>query len=88
MNQYFMSVDLVACGWRFFITNPRAVVLSVWMGVGGCGWPISSAVVRAGIAWREFMYRAPISASAADDMTALMIWAIFNMAPLSGGFGE
>ena len=68
--------------------NPRAVVLSVWMGVGGCGWPISSAVVCAGIAWREFMYRAPILASSADDMTALMIWAIFIIALLFAGFGE
>ena len=80
-----MSVDLVARGVRFFITKPRAVMLSVQIGVGGCTWPISSAVVRTGMSCRELMNRAPISASAADDTTELMIWAMFNTAPLFFG---
>ena len=31
------------------------------------------------------MYNAPISASAAEDITLLMIFATFRMAPLLGG---
>ena len=68
-----MSADFVAFGWRFLLTKPRAVVLSVWIGVGGCTCPNSSTVTPAGIACR------------AEDMTFLMIWAIFNTAPLSVG---
>ncbi len=37
------------------------------------------------MASQQFMYRAPISASAADDITALMIFAIVRTAPLFGG---
>ena len=37
-----MSVDFVALGFRFLVTNPCAVVLSVWTGVGGCLCPLSS----------------------------------------------
>ena len=70
---------------RFFITKPRAVVLSVWIGVGGCTWPISSAVILAGMACLELMKSAPISASAADDTTDLMICAIFSTALLFFG---
>ena len=69
MNQCFMSVDLVDFGWRFFVTNPNAVVLSVWIEVGGCLWPVSSTVVSAGIACGEFIYSAPISTSAAEVIT-------------------
>ena len=72
MNQCFVSVDLVAFGWRFFVTNTSDVVLSVWVGVGGCLWPISSTVVRAGIDFRELIYSAPVSASAAEVITFLL----------------
>ena len=71
MNQCYISVGLVAFGWSFFATNPNSVVLSVWIGVGGCLWPISSTVVRAGIAYRELIYSAPISASADEVITFL-----------------
>ncbi len=37
------------------------------------------------MASQQFMYRAPISASAADDIMALMICAIVRTAPLFGG---
>ena len=46
-------------------------MLYVWIGVGGCLWPISSTVVRAGIAYRELIYSAPISASADEVITFL-----------------
>ena len=55
------------------------------MGVGGCTCSNSSTVTLAGMACRELMKRAPISASAAEDITFLMIYATFNTAPLSVG---
>ena len=86
MNQCFMSVDLVAFVWRFFVTNPNAVVLSVWVGIGGCLWPIPSAVVRAGIACCELIYSAPISASADEVITFFIICTMVKAAPLFSGF--
>ena len=66
MNQCFMSVDWVAFVWRFFVTNPSAVVLSVWIGVDGCLWTIYSTAIRGGITCRKLIYSAPISASGAE----------------------
>ena len=45
-------------------------------------WCVSSAVVHAVMACREFMNRDPISVSAADDTTDLLIWGMFNTSPL------
>ena len=86
MNHCFMSIDLVAFGWIVFVTNPNTVVLSVWIGVGGCLWPISSTVVIAGISCHELIYSAPISASSAEVITFFMICAMVNTAPLFDGF--
>ena len=61
------------------------MVLSVCIGVGGYGCPRNSSTCRAGIASQQLMNNAPTSASAADDMTALMICDIVLMAPLLGG---
>ena len=61
-----MSVDFVALGFKFFVTNPNAVVLSVCTGVGGCGCPICSSRALIGIASWVLMRSAPISAAAAD----------------------
>ena len=62
-------------------------MLSVCIGVLGCGCPISSNVIRIGTASLALMYRAPSSASAADVMTALMICTIVRTDPLLGGNG-
>ena len=67
------------------LTMPSAVVLSVYIGVGGCLCPISSSVVLAGTAFLQLMKSAHSSASAADDMTALTILDIVVTAPLFGG---
>ena len=83
-----MSVDLVRLGWRFLETKPSAVVLSVMIGVGGWVCPNSSRSVLAGMACLELRNNAPISASAAEDMTLLMIWAMLWKAPLFGGHSE
>ena len=88
MNQCCIYVLLVAFGCRFFVTNTRAVVLSVCIGIGGCLCPIYSTVFLDGMAWRELTKSAPISASAAEVITFLMIWAMLSTAPLFGGFSE
>ena len=47
----------------------------------------NSTVWCAGTASRQSMYRASSLASAAEDMTVLMIWAIVRTAPLFWGRG-
>ena len=59
------------------------MVLSVWIGVGGCLWPISSRSLLTGMACLEFKKRAQILASAAEIMTLFMILAVLSTAPLS-----
>ena len=53
--------------------------------MGGCLCPIISNACRAGIDSRQSMNRDPRSDSAAEDMTALMIWEIVTTAPLFDG---
>ena len=60
--------------------NPNDVVLSVWIGVSGCLWNISSTVIHAGIACIELIYSSPIFSSASEIVTFLMIGAIFKTA--------
>ena len=67
------------------LTTPSAVVLSVWMGVTGCFHPISVNVRRIGTSSFAVTQRAPSSASAADDMTNLMICAIVRTGPFHFG---
>ena len=62
--------------------------LSVWMGVLPRGWPILISVFRAGMASCVLRNIAPISISAALDITALMSWAMLSTAPLFDGIGE
>ena len=80
-----MSMALVYRRAMLLLTAPRAMVLLVCMGIGGCRYPITMRVWRSGMVLRKFKYRAPRSALAADDMTALMIWATVRTAPLLGG---
>ncbi len=83
---------------RFAITQPvkshvhclRAFGLDflinyVWIGVRGCGCPISVSICRRYTASFALMKIAPNSASAADDITALIIVAMVRIAPLLGG---
>ena len=72
----------------FLLTTPKAVLLSVCIGVGGCLCPMISSACRAGIASLQFMKRAPSSASAAEDITTLMIWETVRMAPLFAGMAS
>ena len=70
------------------MSSACAVALSVWMGVRGCGCPISSSVCRIDTAVLALMNSAPNSASAADDITAFIICKIFNTAPLLMGISS
>ena len=62
---------------------PHAVELSTCMGVGGCGCPISSRVLRRATASFIFVNTPAISASAVDDVTTLMTPVGLRMGPLS-----
>ena len=68
-----MSIDLILLIARLFVTSPNTVVFSVCIGVGGCLRPILSRVRCAGIAYWQFITRAPSSASDVDEMTAFII---------------
>ncbi len=50
------------------LVNPTAVESSIWIGLLGCGQPISIRVC--------WMNRAASLADIADAMTILMIWAV------------
>ena len=70
------------------MSSACVVELSVWMGVRGCGCPISLIVCRIDTAVLVLMNSAPNSASAADDITAFIICKIFNIAPLLMGISS
>jgi accessory gene regulator protein AgrB len=60
---------------------PVAVVLSVSIGVGGCLFPNSSNVVLRIAPSFAFMKTAPVSASAAEDITCLRTLLMIKFAP-------
>ena len=66
---------------------PYAHLLSVLIGVGGCGWPRNSSVLRIMQPSWALWKRAPTSASVADDMTFCRMMHTIWMAPLSFGGG-
>ena len=55
------------------VTIPRAVVLLVCTGVGGCLCSIILSAWRVGMTFLYLMNRTPCLASKAEDITALMI---------------
>ncbi len=80
-----MSMAFVHRGWMLLLTTLKAVLMSVWIGVLGCLWPISLSSWRIGIALLALMYSAPSSASAALDMMAFRILEMLRIALLFGG---
>ena len=64
---------------------PSAVLLSVRIGVGGCGWSSSSNVFLIGDNSSAFMYSPRTSASVADPITVLIIFASTYIGPLNCG---
>ena len=80
-----MYIAFVLLGCKLFVTTECTAKFSVWVGVLGCRCPISDSVVFCGTASLALIYIAPISASVADVITILMIWAMFKTAPLLAG---
>ncbi len=70
------------------MSSACAVKFSVWMGVHDSECPISSSVLHMDTAVLALMNSAPSLASAADDITALIICKIFNTAPLFMGISS
>ena len=71
-----------------WLVTPTAVELSVWIGVWGCGQSILLRVCPRGNISLAVVYRAPSSATTAEDMTNFMIWEIDMMGPLCLGKGS
>ena len=80
-----MSIAFVLLGCTLFVTTACAAKLSVCISVLSCGCPISDSVVLCGTVSLALIYIAPVSASVADVITVLMIWAMFKTAPLLAG---
>ena len=80
-----MSMDLVRRGLMVLLTTTRAVMVSGCIGVVSCRCHIAMIMWRLEMAYRQLILRTQISALAADDMTALMIWETVKTAPLLGG---
>ncbi len=83
-----MSMAFNALGRILLVSSECTVELSVWMGVCGCGWPNSSNMRPIDIAVFGFMNSTPSSASAANDITVLIICKMFNTAPLLMGISS
>ena len=66
-------------------TTPCYAVLSLCIFVGACVCPISYSAWRAGITYLQLINIAPSSASAADEMTALIILVLVKTDPLLSG---
>jgi hypothetical protein len=60
---------------------------SVWIGVAGCGCPISMRAVRIEMTSRALWNKAPNSASVAEAITLAIIAIMVCMGPLYGGGG-
>ena len=83
-----MSMAFSAFGMILLVSSVCAVELSVCIGVCVWGWPNSSSVVRMETAVFALMNNAPSSASAADDMTDLIICDMLRTAPLFIGISS
>ena len=80
-----MSIYLVPLATILLLMRPSAILLSVWVGIRGCGWPSSSGVLRMGNTVLEFKNNTPSSASASGDIALRMIVDWLRTAPLFGG---
>ena len=81
-------MDLLLRWMMVLLTTPAAVELLVWIGDGGFFQPVSINVWRMGTISLAIIYSAPSSASAAEDITNLMIWEIVRIAPFDLGVGS
>ena len=79
---------LVRFGWMFLLITPSTMLSSVCIGVRSCLWTIYSIIFRMYKSSLALINRAPSSASAADNVTTLIICEIVSTAPLFGGNEE
>ncbi len=77
-----------ALGRVLLVSSAWAVKVLVWLGVPICKCPISLSVHRIETAVLALMNNAPSLASAADDITALIICKIMSTAPLLMGMSS
>ena len=82
----YIAFDLLCFTVSFVIPSTRT--LSVTVGVGGWGYPISIRVWHIGSASFPLWNSPPSSASAVDAFTLFMIVEMTWIAPLVGGGGE
>ena len=80
-----MSIAFDRLGVIFALMTASDMALSVCMGVAGCLCPISSNIIHIYTTSLAIICSASSSASVADVMTCLMMWAMLRMAPLLGG---
>ena len=80
-------MDLSILFTMVLLVTHMAVELLHFTGEGGCGQPISMRFFLRGIMDLAQMKRPESSASAAENMTFLMIWAIVRTGPLREGTG-
>jgi hypothetical protein len=83
-----ISIILLRQETLVLLTTPSAVELSVWIGLLGCGHPMSMRVWQWGIISHAAIKRAASLDSAADEVTDLMSWAMESTAPLKRGYGS
>ena len=76
---------LSAFGRILLVSRACALELFVWMGVCICGWPSSLSVLCIDTAVLVYMNSTLSMASAADDITALIICNMLSTAPLLVG---
>ena len=80
-----MSIAFDRLGVIFALMTTSDMALSVCMGMAGCLCPISSNIIHIYTTSLAIIYSAASSASVADVITCLMMWAMLRMAPLLGG---
>ncbi len=69
------------------LITTSAIELSVCSGVGGCLCPNSSTMILMYTASLAIKYNPANSASVAEYITFLIMWAMFSTAQLFGGIG-
>jgi hypothetical protein len=83
-----MSINLDRLRTMVLFVTPTTVELSVWIGLCGCGHPMSMRVCRWGTILRAAIKSAASSASAAEVMTNLVMITIVRTTPLKRGDGS
>ena len=80
-----MSIAFVSFGCILTLHTASAIVLSICNGVGGCLCPIYSSTILMYDASRVMMYSTTSSASVADFVACLIMWAMLIIMSLFCG---